>query len=69
MTPYGNLTVDVSVTDVEPVKKILEAVSDMGTKMPDGHFCTCQMQIGNPMLKSHTSICRKINKAIKQLKK
>jgi hypothetical protein len=64
----GKISSNISVADVEPVKRILEAIKAVGSVEPDGHFCTCQKKCGNPMFPKHTKSCVELHEAIKELK-
>ncbi len=62
------LTLTISVTDVEPVERILNAVKDIGTVQSDGHFCTCGYRNGGPMITKHGKACVELHEAIKAIK-
>lgn len=50
------------------LEKISRAVRD-DWKTPNGEACNCQMRIGNPMVSSHSSGCKRMKELLVELDK
>ena len=38
--------------------ELLQILLNLGSEYPDGQPCFCEMAVGNPMVSSHSALCR-----------
>lgn len=63
----AEIKVQISIKDLPLLKELLKCIADMGVLQPDGVYCTCEKKTVNPMFKTHTKNCLRLDKAIKNL--
>ena len=64
----GTIELSVSITEIPPVRRLMQAIGNIVAEQPDGHLCTCGIAMDNPMIKRHSPSCTELNEAIKAIK-